>query len=147
MIVEIEGRNLPGGRCAPDPQGGGYENVHVVPGSRGLAMDPVPGDAREARWTIEVRTVRGADGSLDFRGPLVEGKRGDRFLYLNWVTVDPDGSFSLFRRAKLDLSEVSPKVVESALAGENRIAATVDLTDAKNNPLCARVRPPYITWR
>jgi hypothetical protein len=144
--IEIQGRNLPGRRCAPNPQGEGYENVHVGLGSRGQAIELVPGDANEAHWAIEVRLIRADDGSLDFGGPLVEGKRGDRFLYLNWGTVAADGSFSLFRRAKISLSELPTELAERALAADNRIAATVDLTDAKGNPLCARVRPPYIGW-
>jgi hypothetical protein len=146
MIVELQGHNLPGRRCRPNPQGEGYENVHVGPGSRGQAIELVAGDANEAYWTIEVRLIKADDGSLDFRGPLVEGKRGDRFLYLNWGTIAPDSSFSLFRRAKISLSEVPAELVDRALAADNRITARVDLTDAKGNPLCARVRPPYIGW-
>jgi hypothetical protein len=96
---------------------------------------------------IEVRPVRSGAGPLDFRGPLVEGRRGDRFLYLNWGTVASDGSFSLFRRAKISLSEIPGELLARALAGGGHLAATIDLTDASGNPLCARVRPPSIAWR
>jgi len=147
MNIEVEGRNLPGRRCRPDSSGKGYENVHVGPGSRGIAIDLVAGDALGARWTFEVHPIEGADGGLDFRGPLVEGKRGDRFLYLNWGEVAPDGRFALFRRAKILLSEIPTDLLRMALAGDGRPGAVIDLTDASGNPLCARVRPPYISWR
>jgi hypothetical protein len=146
VIIEIRGRNLPGRSCRPGPDGGGYDNVHVGPGSRGQGIDIVPGDATVADWAIEVRPVRADDGSWDFRGPLVDGKRGDRFLYLNWGTLAGDGSFSMFRRAKITLSDLPTELVEGAIAGRCRLAGTVELTDAKGNPICARLRPSDISW-
>jgi hypothetical protein len=147
MIVEIEGTNLPGRRCNPNPLGQEYIDVHV---GLGIHRDPfglVPGDSPSARWRIEVRASCSADGAVDFHGPFVHGQRGDRFLYLNWGTVAADGSFQLFRRAKLSLSEVEPSLVEQALRENAALACTVNLTDAKGHPRCARVRPPDIVWR
>jgi hypothetical protein len=147
MIVAIEGTNLPGRRCHPGPLGQEYTNIHVGLGVHRDPVDLVPGDAPAARWRVEVRASRGADGVVDFRGPFVHGQRGDRYLYLNWGTVAADGSFQLFRRAKLSLSEVEPSLVEKALRESAALACTVNLTDAKGNPRCARVRPPDIAWR
>jgi hypothetical protein len=116
----------------------------------GIHRDPVeliPGDAPAARWQIEVGTGRAADGSVDFRGRFVHGNRGDRFLYLNWGTVAADGSFKLFRRAKLSLSEVDPTLVQGVIRNNGVLACTVNLTNAKGQPTCARVRPPDIAWR
>lgn len=147
MIIVIEGTNLPGRRCAPPPLGDPYENIHVGIGIHREPVDLVRGDATAARWQIEVTISRAADGTLDFRGRFVHGTPGDRFLYLNWGTVAEDGAFSLFRRAKLSLSEVDPALVEQALAAHAALVGTVNLTDAKGNPRCARVRPPDIEWR
>ncbi len=147
MLIQIEGINLPGRRCQPDSEGDGYENVQVGLGSRGAAVELVPGDASTARWLIEVRVKPVDGGFFDFRGPLVEGKVGDRFIYLNWVTVEDDGSFRLFRRAKLSLMDVEAPMVERALADQLPLACTVNLTDARGQPRCARVRPPDIIWR
>jgi hypothetical protein len=146
MFVEIEGTKLPGRRCGPNPQGETYENVHVGIGIGREPVEPVAGDAPAARWRVEVGTSRAVDGSVDFRGPFVHGKRGDRFLYLNWGTVAADGGFTLFRRAKLSLTAVDPALVERALR-EGGLACRVNLTDAKDQPVCARVRPPDIAWR
>jgi hypothetical protein len=147
MLIDIEGTNLPGRSCAPNPEGEAYENIHVGIGATGDPVGLVAGDAPAARWRIDVRTVRAADHSVDFRGPLVEGGRGDRFLYLNWGTVAADGSFHLFRRAKLSLSEVDEALVERALQGAGVLTCTVNLTDANGHPRCARVKAPDISWQ
>jgi hypothetical protein len=57
--------------------------------------------------------------------------------------VGGDGVFMMFRRAKLMLGAIDPDVVGSA-ARSGRLLARVRLTDPKGEPLCARVRPPYV---
>jgi hypothetical protein len=75
----------------------------------------------------------------------VQGKRGDRFIYLTWGNVGPDDKFEMFRRAKLMLDRVAPDVIEAAdRAG--RLDAVVDLTGGDGGPRCARVDPPAIAW-
>lgn len=146
MVVEIEGTDLPGRRCGPNPEGAWYENVHVGISRRGVAVDLVPGDAPSATWRVDV-TVRPAhDDGLDFGGPFVHGERGERFLGLRWGTVGDDGTFRLFRGAKLRLSDVDPVLVRQALLPGRRLVGRLGLTDAKGHPRCARVRPPDVEW-
>jgi hypothetical protein len=94
--VRIVGIELPGRTCA-DPRPGGlvYENVHVGVQRRKDVVDIVPGDAPTAMWEFTVDPVT-RDATLDFRGPVVQGRPGDRFLYLSWGTVDANGSFEMF---------------------------------------------------
>lgn len=146
MLIRVHGRNLPGATCNPSPGAGPYENIHVGPGRRFVAIDLVRGDAASASWRFDVRVVAGADGDIDFRGPLVDGKRGDRFLYLNWGEVDGAGSFRPFRRAKVSLSDIEANLVRRALDDGADLTCTVNLTDAKGNPTCARFQPPDISW-
>jgi hypothetical protein len=54
----------------------------------------------------EVTAKPDRDGSPDFSGPLVHGRRGDRFLYVSWG-VDRDGSHDMFGRLKLYLGPLS----------------------------------------
>jgi hypothetical protein len=147
MKLEIVGTNLPGRRCQPGPDGEIYDNIHVGLGIHREPFEIVPGNAKSARWQIEIDPKRAADGSLDFRGRFVHGTVGDRFLYLNWGTVAEDGAFHLFRRAKLPLSEIDPTLVEQAIQAGSALIATVNLTDRKGHPVCARVRPPAISWQ
>jgi hypothetical protein len=51
--------------------------------------------------------VRTPDG-WDFRGPYVQGRRGERFFYLTWGELPPGGSFAMFRRAKLYFADLDP---------------------------------------
>jgi uncharacterized protein DUF5990/uncharacterized protein DUF5655 len=158
LVVVIEGYDLPGRSCRPGPDGTGYHNVHValpskvkdrpgltVPDRRWQAAEAVPGDAGSARWEVEVTIRRGDDG-IDFGGPFVSGDRTDRNLGLAWGEVPGDGTFRLFRGAKVRLVDVDPGIVEDAMRPGHRLVARIRLTDAKGNPVCARVRPPNIAW-
>jgi hypothetical protein len=157
ITVVIEGSELPGRTCQPGPDGR-HENVHValggrsedrpgltVPGRPGKALEPVRGDAPSARWEMPV-TVRRDDDGFDFAGPFVRGVRDDRHLGLIWGDLMGDGTLRLFRGAKLRLVDVDPELIEQALRPGHTLIASIRLTDAKGNPICARVHPPYLTW-
>jgi hypothetical protein len=123
------------------------DNVHVAVQDGRDPAGLVPGDAPEASWHVDVRVVATADGAPDFRGSAVHGKRGERFLYLTWGDVGPDGSFAMFRRAKLMLDRIDPSLVRRADAGDGALVAEIDLTDGRGGPRCARVDPPALEWR
>jgi hypothetical protein len=168
LTVVIEGHDLPGLTCRPDPGGHGHHNVHValggpgrdrpgpggpgedtptlvMPGSPGLAIEPVPGDAASARWETTITVRRDQDG-FDFSGPFVRGDRTDRHLGLVWGEVPGDGTLLVFRGAKLRLADVDPRVIEEAMRPGHRLLARIRLTDARGNPVCARVHPPALVW-
>ena len=123
LTVLIDGYDLPGLSCHPEPDGTRHQNIHVavhmnkaradrpalvMPGSPWLAAEPVPGDAPSARWEVEVTVKRGDEG-LDFGGLFVRGDRTDRHLGLAWGDVPGDGTLRLFRGAKLRLVDVDPE--------------------------------------
>jgi hypothetical protein len=158
LTVVIEGFDLPGLTCAPEPGGQVHHNIHValtgpgngrsalaVPGSRWLAIEPTRGDAPSAHWEVPVSLRRDADG-FDFTGPFVRGDRTDRHLGLAWGDVPGDGTLRLFRGAKLRLVDIDPAIIEQAIRPGRRLVAGIRLTDARGNPVCARVRPPALTW-
>ncbi|HET7244138.1 MAG TPA: DUF5990 family protein [Streptosporangiaceae bacterium] len=158
LTVVIEGYDLPGLTCRPEPGGSGYRNVHValsgkskdrsalvVPDRPGLAIEPVRGDAGSARWELPVTVRRDADG-FDFSGPFVAGTRDDRSLGLAWGEVPGDGTLRLFRGAKLRLVDTDPAVIEEAMRPGYRLVARIRLTDPRGNPVCARVHPPALLW-
>ena len=158
LTVVIEGFDLPGLSCAPEPGGQVHQNIHValtgpgndrpalaVPGSRWLAVEPARGDAPSARWQVPVTVRRDTDG-FDFTGPFVRGDRTDRHLGLAWGDVPGDGTLRLFRGAKLRLVDIDPAIIEQAILPGRRLVARIRLTDARGNPVCARVRPPALTW-
>jgi len=159
LDVLIDGFDLPGLSCHPEPDGTVHRSVHValtgrddarpyleLPGRGGArALEPVPGDAPSARWELPVTVRRGDDG-FDFGGPFVRGVHDDRHLGLAWGDVPGDGTLRLFRGAKLRLVDVDPEVIEAAMRPGHRLVARIRLTDVKGNPVCARVHPPALTW-
>ena len=143
MRVVIEGANLPGRRCAV---GEGYDGVHVGVQCRTEVVDLHPGDAASATWTFEVEARDLPEGGVDFYGPYVQGRRGERFVYLSWGTVDGRNTFTMFRRAKLMLSAVDPSVLAAARGAGARLVGRLGLTGGDGGPRCAAVRPPGIDW-
>ncbi|MFJ8010698.1 DUF5990 family protein [Streptomyces fagopyri] len=155
MRIRIDAVDLPGRTC-PAPAGAAfptYRNIHVAVQRRDRPaelLDPQPGDAPSATWTLPCTTagadVQGADvPGTDVQGPYVQHRLGRRFVYLSWGTVDEAGVFTMFRRAKLMLDAVPPRVLAAA-AREGLLVGRLGLSDAHGNPLCARVEPPHITW-
>ena len=143
MRLLISGFNLPGCVfCRPD--GSLMTNVHVGIQVGREPAQLVKADASEVHWDLDIdAAVR--DGQFEFRGPAVQGNRGERFVYLTWGEVSRDNDFEMFRRAKLMLNRIDASVVGSALAAE-RLLARVDLTGDDGGPRCARVDPPAIEW-
>ncbi len=141
MDLRIVGRDLPGLRFD------GREPVYLGVQREKEVIDLVPGDAAEAVFRISVDVVLLGDGDVDFRGPFVHGKRGERFIYLSWGELEPEGRFEMFRRAKLHLSAIDEQAVAHALGSDLTIQATLDLTDNCGGLLCPSVRPPKIAWQ
>ena len=143
MQVSIVAFNLPGcvfGR----PDGSLMTNVHVGIQVGREPAELVRADESEACWVFDIDAVV-RDGAVDFRGPVVQGKRHERFIYLTWGEVTRNDEFEMFRRAKLMLNRIDGEVVESALTG-GRLLARIDLTADDGGPRCARVDPPAIAW-
>jgi len=158
MTVVIEGSELPGRTCRPEPDGQDHQDIYVALGGRsedrpaltmsnkpGMAIEPVPGDAPAARWEMPVTVRRDEDG-FDFGGAFVRGVRDDRHLGLIWGDLIDDETLQVFRGAKLRLVDVDPGLIEQALRPGHTLVARIRLTDARGNPICARVHPPYLTW-
>lgn len=141
--IRILGTDLPGRDCPAGHNFPGYSNVHVGVQSKRRPpelLDPQPGDATEVAWTIDCEV----DGS-DIRGAYIQGRPGQRFIYLNWGSVGGDGRMDMFRRAKLMLDGVPGGVLADATES-GLLVGRLGLTDAKGQPTCAAVRPPHIEW-
>ena len=145
MRIRIEGSDLPGRRDGDEAARLRRDNVHVGVQRKAEVIDRVPADAPAAAWELEV-TSREIDGLLDVGGPWVHGRPGARFLYLSWGAVDGP-AFAMFRRAKLLFGDIPTAMLWSAHAGAGGLVGRLGLTDEQGEPLCARVRPPEISWQ
>lgn len=143
MQLRIIGTDLPGRDCPSGHNFPGYSNVHIGMQTKRRPPELLnlqPGDATMVTWTIDCE-VNGPD----VRGPYIQGGPGDRFIYLNWGSVDGDGRMDMFRRAKLMLDGVPDNILAKA-AKSGVLVGRLGLTDVKGQPLCAAVRPPMIEW-
>jgi hypothetical protein len=59
------------------------------------------------------------------------------------VTVGDDGSLFVFPPAKVRLNDIDPNL---AVADDERLVASLGLTDEQEWPRCASVRPPLGAW-
>ncbi|THA81655.1 DUF5990 family protein [Streptomyces sp. A0592] len=146
MHLRIDASDLPGLAFAPSGAPP-YRNVHVAVQRRDRPaelLDPQPGDAASATWTLECTTAATPTGT-DVKSPYVQGRPGGRFVHLSWNAVDEAGAFTMFRRAKLMLDAVPAPVLDAAVRS-GLLVGRLGLTDACGAPLCARVVPPRITW-
>jgi hypothetical protein len=138
MLLQIRGHHLPGRTWRSTDEH--YDNVHVGIQVGKEPRELVRGDADTSSWTIPIEVV-GRDGGVDFRGPAVQGKPEARFVYLTWGDVTADGSFTMFRRAKLMLADIAPLITGNS---DQTVVASVDMTDDCGEPRCARVRAPAL---
>ncbi|MFF7334009.1 DUF5990 family protein [Streptomyces sp. NPDC008150] len=153
LLVRIDAVDLPGRTFthhAPHPSDGGparLENVHVAVQRRDRPAELLglhPGDAPSASWTLEC-TVTSTGTGPDVTGRYVQGRPGDRFVYLSWGALDARGTFTMFRRAKLLLAAVPAAVLDEAARG-GLLVGRLGLTDEHGGPRCARVVPPAVRW-
>lgn len=142
--VRIIGRRLPGRTWS------GRSEIHVGVQRGSEVVGFVPGDTGEAHFDLELEVEEvelGGERAVDFRGPYVHGRRGERFIYLSWGEVDGSGQFTMFRRLKLHLGPLTEQFTPDALLSARRIRAFLELTDTKGRPVAASVRPPWVLWR
>lgn len=140
MLIRIEAHGLPGRDSS------NHRDIHVGVQRRGRSddiLDPVPADVVTAAWEFEVTAVPGLDG-VDVRGPYVQGRPGGRFVYLSWGTFQ-EGTFSMFGRSKLLLSEVDATTLAAATAS-GMLVGQFGVLDERGRLRMAAVKPPAVTW-
>jgi hypothetical protein len=148
MRLRIVGTDLPG-RHFHDA---GYSectwtNVHVGIQRRREVVELVPGDAQRAVFDVDVDLRTGRDGRLEPRGPYVQGRPGERFIYLSWGDVDGDGRFEMFRRLKLWIGRLDEELLRRADAPGHRLELRLALADGRGGPVCGSGDPQSLDWR
>jgi hypothetical protein len=101
-------------------------------------IDAVPGDSTEARFTVDLQARR-AEDTVDFSGPLVQGRPGERFLYLTWISAaHPQNPL---RRVKVPLQQLSWDDLQNG-----QVVAHLRMTGADGSPLAATPKSPALRW-
>ena len=84
--------------------------------------------------------------SGDFKGRHVNGKKGDRFLYLSWGVADGSESFVMFARAKVKLGAI-PEQVLAAAQESGQLVCELQATNHKGQPASGTIKDPAPLWR
>ena len=87
------------------------------------------------------------EGSIDFKGELVQGKRGERFIYIAIGTMAGQVNAAWSRRLKIPLNGITIEMIEVAnksmkVALETTIAGTAK----DGGPTCATPKP-FMGWQ
>ena len=90
------------------------------------------------KWRTEITAKTAADGSIDFVGSAVHGKRGERFFYLSWSGVR-NGHREMFRRIKIHLREVTAADLGQVAKTGGTLVARVNAVAKDGGPACASV--------
>jgi hypothetical protein len=82
-----------------------------------------------------------ASGSTDFGGPIVQGPRGGRFVYVDIGTLAGQRDTTCSRRLKIPLTGMPPALIRQASAGRPVMLETrVPGTGKDGGPACASVK-------
>lgn len=96
-------------------------------------------------FSAEARVT--SPGAVDFRGPVVQGPRGGRFVYIDIGTCAGQAGTPWSRRLKVPLSGITPEMLDAAASQSERVlAAEVPGTGADGGPSCASVKA-FSGWR
>jgi hypothetical protein len=141
LTLILHCRHLPGTECA------GKSEVRLGIQKGTEVIEDVPADTEEVRFTVPLRILQNTQtAQTDFRGPFVQGKAGDRFLYLSWGQRQGE-RFDMFRRAKFPLRHLDRPRIAEALKSGKPVEAFVDMTDPKGMPLTATIHEESFQWR
>ena len=100
---------------------------------------------RDLKFKFNVAVKADQEEAPDFAGPFVQGRRGERFFYINIGTYAGQTNTEWGRRLKVPLSAITWDVIRS----QKPVAASIPGTDKDGGPSCAyewrkRVDP---SWR
>ena len=92
-------------------------------------------------FELTVRVIRTDAGAIDFRGPVVQGPRGVRFVYLNSHSSGATLGVPWNRRAKITLQTITDAhLVALASDPTNLLEAQIHGVARDGGPACASVK-------
>lgn len=108
---------------------------------RNELLPPVAESGAAISFDLALGIRSAADGALDFRGPLVQGRPGGRFVYVNSGTSAGQAGSCWTRRAKVPLAGITREMVSGVLARPGAVLeARIPGTARDGGPVCASVR-------
>jgi hypothetical protein len=88
---------------------------------------------KDLQFEFAVTVKNAKDGSTDFGGPFVQGKRGDRYFYISIGTYAGQSNTPWSRRLKVPLSGITQELIDS----KRMLVARIPGTGRDGGPSCA----------
>ena len=95
----------------------------------------------DLRFEFSIGISGSKPAAPDFRGPVVQGPRGQRFVYIDIGTYAGQTGTPWSRRLKIPLSGISWDVIDRASAAQMALETRVPGTGRDGGPTCATVKP------
>jgi hypothetical protein len=89
-------------------------------------------------FTVTVKD--GSESTADFGGPIVQGPRRGRFVYIDIGTCAGQVGTPWSRRLKIPLSGISPSLIKKVSAARGVLETHVPGTGKDGGPSCASVK-------
>jgi hypothetical protein len=137
IAIEIVCTELPGA---------GYPSLHLGIQRDQSIIEMAAADSKRIVFKPTLRARPNADGSVNFLGPFAQGPKTERFIYLNWTTMNGNVLSGMVGRIKLHLNHIRWTAVQKATAVNKPIRVKLALTNAKGKPVMASVRPDVAKW-
>lgn len=116
----------------------GRQDIQVELSTRNGPEAGTPHGTSAVAWTTESILKPLPDGSVDFAGPAVEGKRGERFFYLSWSSRTFHGR-ERFRRTKIPLWKLTADQLKHLQTTGGTLTARISALARDGGPACATV--------
>jgi hypothetical protein len=114
--------------------------LYCLQRGRDECVDPVRSDGGDVTFELTIQ-VKPGDDAPDFRGPFVQGPKGDRFIYVRIGTLAGDADSCWTRRLKIPLAGIPGSLIEDAQSPPGAVLSTRVAGKAPNGkPACASAR-------
>ncbi|MEO5763007.1 MAG: DUF5990 family protein [Vicinamibacteria bacterium] len=121
-----------------DPPTGVVFALQRGKGNQGRPVMALKADGRDLAFDFEISVVV-TRGAAQYSGDFVQGKPGERFVYINSGTLAGHHESHWTRRAKIGLESLSASLIRDAVASQGVIEARFLGTGRDGGPSCATV--------
>jgi hypothetical protein len=95
----------------------------------------------DLQFAFDIATRVDKDGELDFGGPLVQGPRGGRFIYIDIGTCAGQRNSIWTRRLKIPLTGISFQTLKDLEKTNGLLVTHIPGKGKDGGPNCATVKP------
>jgi hypothetical protein len=123
------------------------DQIHIGIQRGDEVVNAVPANRKRVVFEPEFRVSPLPDGKTNFLGPYAKGTPTERFFYLSWVEKGERGALTMFRRAKIHLTQLRWSQVEEAMRSGRVLSVRLSLRDKRGGPRCGSIRGENVSWQ